>query len=434
MARTARRGHHLDRRRPGRPTLALAAVAVLATALTSCGVPTGSSSTGSATGDVVLGLLAPLTGASAADGKLMQQGAQLAVDELNAAGGVQGRTVKLQVADVKGQTSDAVSSAVAGLSADPNIAAVVTGYASTTNFEIDQLAQAGIPYIIGGNSAQTDAIIAKNPSGYPGVWSVTPAFDAYSTDLPQRLDTWDKDGTFPLRNRKAYLISSDNPYSNGIADGLATNLKEKGWSVTGPDKVPFGDVSDWTTQITKLQQVDPAVVINTDYQTANAVRFLQQFRQNPTKSLVFEQYAPSVPEYLSLAKSDANGVLYNLLAGRVLSDKNELGTALFDKFNAKFSADPGTYGVALYEEVKLWAKAADQVGDPMNKAEVGKAIGLLSVDTSMGHLEFDQTTHLAKQGDDEIPLQFFQIQDGRSVLLSPAKFASGKFVRPDWTR
>ena len=417
-----------------RPKLALAVVAALASALTACSVPTGNSNTSSATGDVILGLLAPLTGASAADGKLMQQGAQLAVDELNAAGGVQGRTVRLQVADVKGQTSDAVSAAVASLSADPNIAAVVTGYASTTNFEIDQLAQAGIPYIIGGNSAQTSAIISKKPDSYPGVWSVTPAFDAYSTDLPKRLDTWNSDGTYALRNRKAYLISSDNPYSNGIADGLAKNLKDKGWTVTGPDKVPFGDVSDWTTQITKLHQVDPAIVINTDYQTANAVRFLQQFRQNPTKSLVFEQYAPSVPEYLSLAKSDANGVLYNLLAGRILSDKNTLGTTLFDKFQAKYSADPGTYGVALYEEVKLWADAANKVGDPMNKAEVGKTIGQLSVDTSMGRLEFDPATHLAKQGDNYIPLQFFQIQNGRSVLLSPAKFASGKFVTPAWIK
>lgn len=423
----------MARTRHRRGSWTLAAVAALALTA-SCSAPTGTSTAGAATGDVVLGLLAPLTGASAADGKLMQQGAELAVDELNAAGGVKGRTVKLRVADVKGQTSDAVSAAVAALSADPNIAAVVTGYASTTNFEIDQLAQAGIPYIIGGNSAQTSAIISKNPGNYPGVWSVTPAFDAYSTDLPERLDTWDRDGTYPLRNRKAYLISSDNPYSNGIADGLAKNLNEKGWTVTGPDKVPFGDVSDWTTQITKLRQVDPAIVINTDYQTANAVRFLQQFRQNPTKSLVFQQYAPSVPEYLSLAKSDADGVLYNLLAGRILSDKNTLGTTLFDKFTAKYSADPGTYGVALYEEVKLWADAADTVGDPMNKTEVGKAIGRLTLDTSMGRLEFDPATHLARQGDDAIPLQFFQIQNGRSVLLSPAAFASGKFVAPAWTK
>ena len=41
-------------------------------------------------------------------------------------------------------------------------------------------------------------------------------------------------------------------------------------------------------------------------------------------------------------------------------------------------------------------------------------------------------THLAVQGPDNIPLQFYQIQDGERALFSPAAYADGAFVAPPW--
>jgi len=398
--------------------------------LAGCSVPTGET-TGEASGDgITLGLLAPLTGAAAADGLLMQQGAQLAVDELNAAGGVTGYMVKLDVADVKEQSADAVSSAVTRLTADPNVVAIVTGYASTTNFEIDLMAEAGMPYIIGGGSDQTTAIISPDPAKYPTVWSLSPSYAGYGTDFPERIEEWDADGTFPLPNRNVYIISSDNPYSNGIATGLAETFTEKGWAVTGPDTVPFGEVSDWTTQISKIQEIDPSVIINTDYQTANASSFLTQFSANPTDSLVFSQYAPSVPEFVDLAGVAANGVLYNLPVAPLKTTED--GKAAIDAFTAAYGTDPGLYGIMLYEQVKLWAEAAEKVGDATDKAAVGAAIGELDVLTSLGQVTFDQDTHLAVAGAGGIPMTYFQIQDGKRVSIYPVDGAEADFETPSW--
>ena len=80
-----------------RTSLLLSTPALLALSLLSCTVPTGESNdSGSSTeGNITLGLLAPLTGVAAADGKLMEQGAQLAVDEINAKGGIGGRKIEL---------------------------------------------------------------------------------------------------------------------------------------------------------------------------------------------------------------------------------------------------------------------------------------------------------------------------------------------------
>lgn len=411
----------------------VAVLAVSVLALTGCGRATsdgGDSGTSeTSTGSVTLGLLAPLTGPSAADGQLMEQGAQLAVDELNEKGGVAGREVQLRAVDVKDQSSDAVSSAVSSLIADDEVVAVLTGYASTTNFEIDLLAEAEMPYLLSGNSTQTADIITKDPDKYPGIWSVSPSYDGYNTDLPMRLKAFDADGTFPLRNRKAYVISSDNPYSNGIAEGLTANLKSDGWEVTG-DTVPFGEVGDWTTQISKIRKLDPSLIINLDYQTSNAAKFLTQFRQNPTDSLVFSQYAPSVPEFIELAGENADGVLYNLPIAPLA--KQPRTQEITRKFEEAYDADPGIYGIALYEQVMLWAKAAEAVGDPTKRAEVGVALGETEEETSLGRIVFDPETHLAKVGDEFLPMTSYQIQDGKRVTISPPAYADGAFQAPPW--
>lgn len=416
-----------------RAVLGLAGALMLA--LTGCSLPTGDSggsSSGAGDTGVTIGLLAPITGAAAADGKLMEQGARLAIDELNQSGGVAGRSVDLKVADVGDQSADAVSSAVSQLTADSSVVGVITGYASTTNFEIDLLAAANMPYILGGGSDQTAAIIAQDPAKYPGIWSITPSYAGYGTDLPRQVEQWDADGTNKLRNKNVYIISSDNPYSNGVAQGLQKTFTEKGWTVTGPDTVPFGEVDDWTTQITKIHQADPSVVVNTDYQTANAARFLTQFSQNPVDALVFSQYAPSVPEFVTLAGPAANGVLYNLPIAPLTATPE--GKKAVDAFNAAYGTDPGLYGILTYEEVKLWADAALKVGDPTAREKVGAAIGQLDVETSVGRVHFDQITHLTVSGDGGIEMIYFQIQNDKRVPIAPTAVAEGKLQQPAWVQ
>lgn len=415
-----------------RTAMVIATATAVTLALAACVPPTGESTDGGGDGDVVLGLLAPLTGGSAADGELMEKGARLAIDELNAAGGVGGRTVSLEVADVRDQSADAVSSAVSSLTANPDVAGIVTGYASTTNFEIDLMAEAGMPYIIGGGSDQTEAIISEDPEAYPTVWSLSPSYAGYGTDFPERVDEWNADGSFPLRNETVYIISSDNPYSNGVASGLAETFAGKGWTVVGPDTVPFGEVSDWTTQITKIKDADPSVIVNTDYQTANAASFLTQFVANPTQSLVFSQYAPSVPEFIDLAGPAADGVLYNLPISPLTTTPE--GEAAIGAFTEAYDTDPGLYGIMLYEAVRLWADAAEEAGDPSDREAVGQAIGELDVTTSLGRVQFDPDTHLAVAGAEGIPMTYFQIQDEERVSIYPAEGAEASFVSPPWIR
>jgi branched-chain amino acid transport system substrate-binding protein len=381
-----------------------------------------------------IGVLAPLTGGAAADGNEMVNGAKLAVDEINAAGGVAGYKLEVVVGDTQDQQADAVTSAFERLAGDPELNAMFTGYASGSNFEIEMMAEQDMPYLIAANSAQTRDIISPDPDKFPTVWSLTPSYDAYETEMVPVIKELQDSGKLKLPNNKVALISSDNPYSKTIMDGLKKNFEAAGWTVTSADLLPFGEINDWRAFLARVRQDNPALVINTDYQPGNAAKFLTQFLEQPTDSLVFIQYAPSVPEFLDLTKERATGIVYNLLGGILDTPKNPRAAEVVGKYKAKYGSEPGSYGPALYEEVYIYADALKKVGDPTKRLEIGKAIGETDKQIASGMLKFDPKTHLAVQGNEGIPIQFFQIWEGKRVLFYPSAYAAGEFRMPPWMK
>lgn len=389
--------------------------------------------TGPALADVVkIGVLAPVTGAAAADGQEMVNGVELAVDELNAAGGVAGHTFEVVVGDVGDASSDAVATAAERLLGDRAMGAIMTGYASGSNFEIEMMAEQDMVYLISANSAQTEGIIKPNPEDFGTVWSMTPSYAGYNTEIVPVIEGLVAEGTLKLPNKKVAIVASDNPYSKGIADGMVDSFKGAGWEVTENDLLPFGEINDWRAFLAKIRENPPAVLINTDYVSGNAATFMTQFMEDPTDSLVFIQYAPSVPEFLELTKDKSSGVVYNLLGGVLNTPKNPRAAEVLAKYKDKFGSEPGTYGPALYEQVLLYADALAKVGDPAKRAEIGAEIGKASKQTAMGRISFDPATHLSVQSNDGVPIQFYQIRDGERVLFYPEQYATGDFVQPPW--
>jgi branched-chain amino acid transport system substrate-binding protein len=389
---------------------------------------------GAAADVVKIGVLAPLTGTMASDGADFVKGAQAAIDEQNAKGGVKGHTFEMVTADVKDESPDNVSSAVQRLLATDGVQAVLTGYASLSLFEVDLFADADMPYLSSGPSGSFSGIVAKAPDKYTCCWSLSPSYKGYETDvlpLVEKLSTY---GIFKIRNKKLAMISSDNPYSKAISEGMKASFTKAGWTVTVDEMVPFGQVNDWRASLAKVRQDPPDLVVNTDYQPGNSALFLKQFLDEPTQSLVFLQYAPSVPEFVDLTKAQSTGVLYNLIGGPIDSPGWPRGQQVQAMLTKKFGTAPGVYGAALYEEANIYFRALDTVGDPTNHEAIGKAIGAETFDTAPGPLAFDPKTHLALQDNDHIPVTFWQIWDGKRALIAPAKYATGTFQLPPWIK
>jgi branched-chain amino acid transport system substrate-binding protein len=381
---------------------------------------------------VKIGVLAPLTGPTASDGEEFIRGVKWAVEEANARGGVAGHTFELEIADVKDHSAANVSSAVERLLGTDGVEVILTGYASLSMFEVDLMAEENMPYIAAGPSPGFAAIVSQDPDYYNCCWSYTASFKGYETDVLPMVEDLGASGKITLDSRTVAIISSDNPYSKTISEGMKVSFAEGGWDIVVDELVPFGEVSDWKVILAKVNETSPDLVINTDYIPGNSALFLKQFLENPTDSLVFLQYAPSVPEFVDLTGAQSTGVLYNLIGGPLDSPKWPRGQQLMQQYRDKFGLESGAYGVGLYEMTNMYFMALEQVGDPGDHEAIGKAIGQIRQETVAGNIEFDPETHVALQGNDHIPVSFWQIWEGERVLVGPEKFANGEFRLPPW--
>jgi branched-chain amino acid transport system substrate-binding protein len=382
-----------------------------------------------------IGVLVPLAAAFASDTQQVANAAGLATTALNNAGGVCGKGARYKFQIVTGNTDAEESSAVIAaaqlLNTTDNLNFVMTSYASTSNFEIKLMAKDKMPYLMSANSQQTAAIISKDPSTYPTIWSRVPSYDAYSTQLPVVLNNLETAGKIKFTHGKtAYIIASSDPYGSTIASGLRDAFGKDGWKVTAYDQVPYSAVNNWQTTLAHIKQNVPDVIVNTDDSPSDQAAFTNEFASSPTSSLVFLQYGPSVPQYLQLTGNNGNGVLYNLLGGAIPTlPSTQKITA---EYQAKFGV-PGYFAVVAYNQAMLYADCVHQTGDPTDRAAIGRCLGNLNVMTPSGPLAFDQTTHLALQGQGHMPILFYQIQDGQQKLILPQQYAAGSdFQAPPW--
>ena len=384
---------------------------------------------------VKIGILAPVSGGGmAADAQDVVNAAELAASELNAAGGVCGPggryLLDIVTADTEAERNDAVVTGFRRLSTMPGLNFIMTGYASTSNFEIPLMAQAKMPYLLSANSEQTKAIIGKNPQAYPTVWSRVPDYGGYNTDLPPLLDTLIVASRLKVPSKTVYIIGSDDPYGSTIAQGLMDSFKKAGWQVVGSEAVPFQTVTDWRPQFARIRAAKPGVIVNTNSTPASDATFFNQFIEQPTDSLVFLQYAPSIPEFNRLTRNKAHGVLFNMLGGAI--DSREDTKAISKKYTEKYG--PGGYfSVAAYNDVQLYALCINKGTDPSDRLAMGKCIGSLDVETPAGRLAFDPATHLARSGTDYTPTLFYQVgEGGRNLLIFPPSVAQADFKQPPW--
>ena len=377
-----------------------------------------------------IGIMVPLTGAFGADAQDVVQAAQIAVDDLNEMGGVAGYMLELVIADTVDQRADAVTTAFNQLSNTEDLNFIMTAYASTSNFEIDLMAEVDMPYLISANAAQTRDIISDNPEDYSTVWSRVPSYDAYETALPELLEAYDEAGLLSLRDREAFIISSDDPYGTTIATGMRAHFESLGWTITGYETVPLASVTDWRGLLAKIREDEPDIVIVTDSAPPNNAAFMNQFIENPPNSLLFLQYGPSVQEFLDLTGENSTGLIYNNL-GAAIDSKPEVNE-IRDRYEEIHGHRGGYFTVIAYDQVKIYATCLEEVGDPSDRLAIGECLGSLEMETLAGFLTFDQETHLAVQGPEFYPIQFYQIWEGERIQIEPDKYATGEFRVPPW--
>jgi branched-chain amino acid transport system substrate-binding protein len=398
-------------------------------------------------GPVKIGSALPMSGFAAADGIEFKNGLTLAADEINAAGGILGRPIQIAIEDTKEMGADIVTQAMQRLIDRHSASAIINGYNVGTNMvEMDVAADNDVIFVHYNTLISHNTKFLSDPKRYYSCFQGDPPEFYYGPGFLLFLKSLIDNKQWNPPNRKIAIIPSANEYSIVIANAIRDRVKEFGFELGLYETVPF-PTNQWGPTLAKLRQDPPAAIAVTHFLPQDLAQFMTQFLPEPTQSLIYMQYGPSLPAFREIGKEAINGVIYSTVIGCLPDEFSEAYRKIYrEKFgaNAAFITGSQTYdGLWHYA---LSAAIAGGASEPSNKEQTRKISeamkrliyrgvnGIYHADPK-GQSAFCYPTQI-KDPSLGMAHQFLQHQDYRTdpKLIAPALYATDAMKLPPWIK
>lgn len=319
--------------------------------------------------DLTIAVAGPMTGTESAFGRQMKNGAEMAVADINAAGGVAGKKLALDAED------DAC---------DPKQARSVA----------EKIAGAKIPFVA-GHFCSSSSIPASEAYADGNVLQITPAS---TNPLFTERKLWnvarvcgrdDQQGLiaaqFIAKNYKGKniaILNDKTTYGKGLADETKKALNKAGITEKLYESYNKGD-KDFNAIVSRLKKENiDLVYVGGYHQEAGLI--LRQMRDQGLKTVLMSGDALADKEYASITGPAGEGTLFTF--GPDPRNKPS-AKAIVERFKAK-GIDPEGYTLYTYAAMQVWSQAVKKAGttDPKKVMETIKAG---KWDTVLGPIEYD---------------------------------------------
>ena len=378
--------------------VAASAAAVMALSLAGCsgGSMDDSSSSGAkASGDsITIGTVTTNSGTAAAYGEAEVKGFELAVSEINAKGGINGKKVKLESMDDKGDATEA-SNAYNKLAGDNNVLAVAGPTISATTAAVAPLADQ--------SKLVTIAPAATSDSIETGNYLFRTCFkDSYQGEVAAR---------FAAENLKvktvAVLYGTGDPYSSGVGEAFAKAAEKLGLEVVDKESSSSADDTEYSAQLQKIQASGAELLYAPYYYSVAGPYIIPQAR-----SVGFEGYVMGPDGYDGLKltgdKSQYNKTYYTT---HYSADDNT-NTKVQDfikSYKSKNNAEPNTFAALGYDTIYMIKQAIEKAGENATREDVRNAVAGMNFDGVTGKFTMD------KSGSPTKSVIVLEMKDGKPV-------------------
>src|SRR6195256_1456105 len=322
-----------------------------------------------------IGVPVGLSGANSVVAPSVVQSAELAVEEINAKGGVLGRPLALDVAD-DGSGAAGAQKAFDALIFQKKVNVLIS-------METSAARNAGLPIVARGKTPfiYTSFYEGKSCSPYLYVNAWVP-----EQQVPPIVDHFNKE----KKAKSYFLIGSDYAFGRGMLSFTKAYIEKTGGKVVGEEYLPM-DGSDWTPIISKLKAAAPDALITSTAGGAPNVTLTKQLRAAginiPYGNLAVDE---------GTAKSmgpDAEGIFISgSYFTNIDSPKNKEFLAAMQK---KFGADlktPNDLSVPQYEGVYLYKAAVEKAGST-DAEKVIAALSTVSFEGPRGKIQMNKQRH-----------------------------------------
>lgn len=321
-----------------RLVLLLCGVLVLA----SCNGGSGTSSAD----EIVIGEYGSLTGGQATFGISTRNGIDIAVDEINAAGGVLGKKIRVIVEDDQGKAEEA-NVVVTKLITKDKVVAVLGEVASSNSLAAAPVAQQnGIPMI---SPSSTNPEVTKKGDYIFRVCFLDP-FQGY---VMAKFAT----GTLKM-TKVAVLRDIKNDYSIGLADAFIENFKKMGGTIVADQSYSAGD-PDFNAQLTAIKATSPQAIFVPGYYGEVGLIAGQAKKQGITVPLLGGDGWDS-PKLTEIGRKDIDGSFFS--NHYAVEDPSPTAQKFLAAYKARFNAVPDALGGLGYDSAMVLFDAMKRAG------------------------------------------------------------------------
>jgi len=345
---------------------------------------------------IKIGFFAPITGPAAADGMSAKNAVELALKEVNEAGGIHGKKVDLIVYDDRLKAEEAVAIANRLIERDKVVGVVSGSYSGPTRVVAPIFQKAGMPMVAGyavhpdvtwnPNTKTPNDFIFRN--GFLGEVEGAAAAEFAVKDL---------------KAKRMSIISMDNDFGRSISAGFAERAEKLGATILTKQMYKFPGEKDFRPYLTTIKEGNPDVIFAAGYYN-EAASIVRQAKELGIKSQILGEEGFDSPKFLEIAGDAAEGVIIATNLNR--DDPRPVVQNFLKNYRSAYGHDADMVGASSYDAFMILVDAVKKAGtDP-------KAIQKALLETK----DYDGLTGKISrfaQGEVVKPVQIQIVKEGR---------------------
>jgi branched-chain amino acid transport system substrate-binding protein len=363
---------------------------------------------------VKVGVLLPLTGAQAKFGEIEKRSYEMAAQEINAKGGVNGKKIELFFEDDTGKP-DVGRSGVEKLISREKVSVITGGYSSSVTAAATPVAQQyKVPFVICTGSA--DDITEK---GYDQIFRI----NQFASEYPNAVESFLKEVATDVKT--VALLYENSAFGQSSSKSFEEDAKRLGLKILVKEGYQAGAI-DFKPILTKVKAANPDMIYMVSYvmDASLLMRQSKELRINP-KMFVGGGAGFTLPEFAKSAGDASEGVFSATLWVETLPFPG--AKEYFDKFQKKYGSETEYHGAEAYAAMYVVADALKRAKSS-SPADVREALTKTDMKTAFGPVKF--ISYGKKTQQNKLDTYLVQWQKGVLEAVWPKSAATKKYIYP----
>ncbi len=369
-------------------------------------------------GAVKVGIVLPLTGAEAKFGEIEKRSFDMALEEINAKGGIKGEPLELIVEDDTGRP-DVGRSVVEKLITKDKVVMVGGGYSSSVTYAVAGVCQQNkMPFLV--NTGAADNITS---SGWDYIFRLNPPVSEYAGAIESML-------TEVIKPKTVAILHENTLFGTSGAKSFDETCKKLGYKVLLKEGYESGGI-DFKPILVKVRQLNPDILYMVSY-VMDASLLMKQAKELKLTPKMFIGGAAgfTLPEFAKNAEIASDKVVSATLWHQILRYPEAM--PYFNKYVKKYKQDTEYHGAEAYAAAYVIADVLKRAKS-YSSAHIKEALAATDMMTAFGPVKFISYGKMKNQN--KLSTYVVQWIDGRLELVWPANLATKKLVYPiDWLK